>query len=136
MQTLLDAASHIAQEIERTRQHLINLEQALSGLQPLITIEATTTTLSYSATSFNQSVEDASIVTAEVPMKKASQPKSLKKAKPAVVVPAKESRAKKTPLKDAVKPKPEVATKVGGKAKPAGKPQAEASSKVKPQAAI
>ena len=29
MQTLFEAASHIAQEIERTRQHLTNLEQAL-----------------------------------------------------------------------------------------------------------
>ena len=32
-------ANHIAQEIERTRQHLINLEQALEGLKPLITFE-------------------------------------------------------------------------------------------------
>ena len=45
MQTLVEAASHIAQEIERTRQHLTNLEQALEGLKPLITFDAATTAL-------------------------------------------------------------------------------------------
>ena len=36
MQPIFEAANHIAQEIERTRQHLANLEQALEGLRPLI----------------------------------------------------------------------------------------------------
>jgi hypothetical protein len=133
MQTLLDAASHIVQEIERTRQHLINLEQALSGLQPLITIEATTTTLSYTATSFNQSVEDASIVTAEAPKKKAPQPKKAKKVKTVDEVQGKEPRVKKTSAEVAAKSKPEIAPKVGAKVKPLVKSEVDAVPKVKPK---
>jgi hypothetical protein len=37
MQILVEAANHIAQEIERTRQHLLNLKQALECLKPLTT---------------------------------------------------------------------------------------------------
>jgi hypothetical protein len=70
MQTLVEAASHIAQEIERTRQHLTNLEQALQGLRPLITIDAATTALPFTTTPPVQSVEDVSVVNVEVPGKK------------------------------------------------------------------
>lgn len=135
MQTLLEAASHIAQEIERTRQHLINLEQALSGLQPLITIEATTTTLSYTATSFNQSVEDASIVSAEVSKKKAPPSKLVKKAKSKAPMSGKEANAEKTPPRAAAKKQLEISSKLGAKVKPVGKTPVEASPKAKPQTA-
>jgi hypothetical protein len=81
MQTLFEAASHIAQEIERTRQHLTNLEQALEGLKPLITVDAATTTLTYSISSQAQTVEDLSVVNAEEPAKKKAKSKSLVKGK-------------------------------------------------------
>jgi len=81
MQTLLEAASHIAQEIERTRQHLTNLEQALEGLKPLITIEAATTTLTYSASSQAEPVEDLSVVNAETRAKKRTKTKVVPKTK-------------------------------------------------------
>ena len=81
MQTLFEAASHIAQEIERTRQHLTNLEQALEGLKPLITVDAATTTLTYSISSQAQSVEDLSVVNAEEPAKKRAKSKSSVKGK-------------------------------------------------------
>ena len=81
MQTLFEAASHIAQEIERTRQHLTNLEQALEGLKPLITVDSATTTLTYSLSSQAQPVEDLSVVNAEEPAKKKVKSKSSGKAK-------------------------------------------------------
>jgi len=62
MQTLLEAATHIVQEIEKTRQHLSNLEQALQGLRPLITMDAPTNALSYSEPVPMGTVEDASII--------------------------------------------------------------------------
>ncbi len=65
MQTLFEAANHIAQEIERTRQHLTNLELALEGLKPLITVDAATTTLTYVIASQAQPVEDLSVVSAK-----------------------------------------------------------------------
>lgn len=74
MQTLFDAANHIALEIERTRQHLMNLEQALEGLKPLITVEAATTVM-YTLASQAQPVEDLSVVNATVPTKKRSKSK-------------------------------------------------------------
>jgi len=75
MQTLFEAANHIAQEIERTRQHLTNLEQALNGLKPLITVDAATTTLTYAMPAQVQPVEDLSVVNAEVPAKKKAKSK-------------------------------------------------------------
>jgi hypothetical protein len=75
------AGGHIAQEIERTRQHLTNLEQALEGLRPLITIDAATTALPFTTTAVVQTVEDASIVNAEVPARKVVKPKRVAKAK-------------------------------------------------------
>lgn len=61
MQTVLDAASHIAQEIERTRKHLENLEQALAGLRPLITVEVASSVLTYTAPNDVQTVVDVSV---------------------------------------------------------------------------
>lgn len=76
MQTLFEAASHIAQEIERTRQHLTNLEQALDGLKPLITVDAATTTQVFTIISQAQPVEDLSVVNAQEPAKKKAKSKS------------------------------------------------------------
>jgi len=75
MQTLVEAAAHIAQEIDRTRQHLMNLEQALNGLKPLITVDAATTTLTYAMPTQAQPVEDLSVVNAEVSTKKKGKSK-------------------------------------------------------------
>jgi hypothetical protein len=65
MQTLYEAASHIAQEIERTRQHLAHLEQALEGLRPLITIDAATNALPYTKSQAVQTVSDVAILVDE-----------------------------------------------------------------------
>jgi hypothetical protein len=81
MQTLFEAANHIAQEIERTRQHLTNLEQALEGLKPLITVDAATTTLTYSMPAQAQPVEDLSVVNAETTATKKTRAKSTAKTK-------------------------------------------------------
>ena len=70
MQTLVEAASHIAQEIERTRQHLLNLEQALEGLKPLITLDAATATLTFAMPTSAQPIEDLSVINAEATFKK------------------------------------------------------------------
>jgi len=75
MQTLAEAASHIAQEIERTRQHLVNLEQALVGLKPLITVDAALTTLAFAMSSPTQPIEDLSVVNAPTPAKKKAKAK-------------------------------------------------------------
>ncbi len=87
MQTLFEAANHIAQEIERTRQHLTNLEQALEGLKPLITVDAATTTLTYSISSQAQPVEDLSVVNAEEPAKNKNKVKSKSSVKGKVEMP-------------------------------------------------
>lgn len=81
MQTLLEAANHIAQEIERTRLHLTNLEQALEGLKPLITVDAGTTISTFALSSQVQPIEDLSIVNAEVTAKKKTTNKSTVKPK-------------------------------------------------------
>jgi hypothetical protein len=81
MQTLFEAANHIAQEIERTRQHLKNLEQALEGLKPLITVDAATTTLTYAMPTQAQPVEDLSIVNAEVRAVKKTKSNAANKTK-------------------------------------------------------
>ncbi|MFZ4625037.1 MAG: hypothetical protein ACOYNF_12465 [Rhodoferax sp.] len=94
MRALVETANQIAQEIERTRQHLTNLEQALEGLKPLITIDEMTSTLPYSTMSQPESVEDLSIVNADVPTRKKAKPKpkltekvkKVKKVKPAPAV--------------------------------------------------
>jgi len=63
MQTLFEAANQISQEIERTRAHLSNLENALAGLKPLMGIDVTSPTLGYAAA---HPVEDVSFVQARV----------------------------------------------------------------------
>ena len=78
MQLLSKASSQIAQEIERTRQHLTNLEQAFDSLKPLISIDAAPAPLP-NATSPAEPVEDIAIVIAEVPAKKAVKSKSAAK---------------------------------------------------------
>ncbi len=100
MQTLFEAANHIAQEIERTRQHLINLEQALEGLKPLITVEAATTTLTYTITSQAQPVEDLSVVTAAVPAKKRAKAKLALETKAETTKPVKTKTIKAKAAKD------------------------------------
>jgi hypothetical protein len=118
MQTLVEAASHIAQEIERTRQHLTNLEQALEGLRPLITIDAATTALPFTATPQLQAVEDASLVNTEVSAGKVVKPKPVAKAKS-----KKQKSAEKT---KSAKVKPAIAVPVKIKAEA----QTKAVSKV------
>jgi len=82
MQTLVEAATHIAQEIERTRQHLSNLEQALEGLKPLITVDAATTTLTFAMPEPMQPVEDLSVVNVEAPAKRKRKSKAAVQAQP------------------------------------------------------
>ena len=100
MQTLFEAANHIAQEIERTRQHLTNLEQALEGLKPLITVEAATTTLTYTITSQAQPVEDLSVVTAAVPAKKRAKAKLAVETKAETTKPVKTKAIKAKAAKE------------------------------------
>lgn len=95
MQPLYEAASHIAQEIERTRQHLAQLELALEGLRPLITIDAATNALPYTKSQAVQTVsdvsvlldEDADLTNAKPTRKTRSKKKSQasRKSKPVVV---------------------------------------------------
>jgi len=106
MQTLFEAANHIAQEIERTRQHLMNLEQALEGLKPLITVDAATTTVTYALSSQAQPVEDLSVVNAKVKSKRKTQSKPTEEAKPegAKAAKAKVPKAKAVEAKVAAEP--------------------------------
>nr|WP_319563723.1 hypothetical protein [uncultured Rhodoferax sp.] len=103
MQTLFEAASHIAQEIERTRLYLTNLEQALEGLKPLITADAATTTLTFSISSLAQPVEDLSVVNAEVPAKKTAKSKLTVKAKAEKPKATKEKVVMSEPVAEPVK---------------------------------
>lgn len=82
MQTLVEAATHIAQEIERTRQHLSNLEQALEGLKPLITVEVATATLTFAMPEPTQTVEDLSVVNADTSVKRKRKAKAAVEASP------------------------------------------------------
>lgn len=89
MQTLLEAASHIAQEIERTRQRLANLEQALEGLKPLISFESFATVLPFVKSSPNQAVEDVFIVMPVEPDVNAVQARPIVKTKSPKIKPKK-----------------------------------------------
>jgi len=106
MQTLFEAANHIAQEIERTRQHLLNLEQALEGLKPLITVDAATTTVTYTLASQAQPVEDLSVVNATVKTKRKTKSKPSEEAKPeeAKTAKTKVPKAKSVEAKVAAEP--------------------------------
>lgn len=114
MQTLYDAASHIAQEIERTRQHLANLELALEGLRPLITIDAATSALPYTKVQDVQTVSDVSILMDEDAELEAAKP--ARKAKVA-------RKAKNTTRKVAVSTRPAKTGKPGKAAKSAAIPK-------------
>jgi hypothetical protein len=73
---------------------LTNLEQALDGLKPLITVDAATTTLTYTLSSQAQPVEDLSVVNA-APAKRRGRAKLAAKPK-AEKIKAIKPRAKKT----------------------------------------
>jgi hypothetical protein len=81
MQSVLEAAAHIALEIEKTRQRLTDLEQALQGLRPLITLEAPSDALSYSEPIPMGTVEDVSMVVPSSKKKGSVKAKTKPKAK-------------------------------------------------------
>jgi len=62
MQTLYEAASHIALEIERTKQHLHVLEQALEGLRPLVNRAAPAQALPYAKQAGAAAVQDVAVL--------------------------------------------------------------------------
>jgi hypothetical protein len=74
MKTLFEAANQISQEIERTRAHLANLENALAGLKPLMGIDLASPTLGYAPV---QGVQDVSFVQARVINAETVNPKRL-----------------------------------------------------------
>lgn len=135
MQTLIEAASQISQEIERTRQRLANLEQALEGLRPLISFESSASVLPFVKSSPIQTVEDVFVVMQVEPEVAAAQPKTTAKAK------SPKAKPKKNVKSVAVAPKqiePEktknprkALVKTGPKAKPP-KIGASAKGEVKP----
>ena len=135
MQTLLEAASHIAQEIERTRQRLANLEQALEGLRPLISFESSATVLPFVKSSPIQTVEDVFVVmpverdvaavqpntTAKAKSSKVRAKKKVKSvaASPKTIEPVKAKATRKTPVKTGPKAKPpEIGTSAKFEAEP------------------
>lgn len=77
MQTLFEAANHISQEIERTRAHLANLENALAGLKPLMGVDMASTALGYASP---QAVQDVSFVQARVINAETVNPKRTEKS--------------------------------------------------------
>jgi hypothetical protein len=107
MQALFEAASHIAQEIDSTRRHLVKLEQALEGLKPLITVEAAATTLTYTIAAQSQPVEDLTVVNADAPARKGAKSKLTAKLKAEATKPVK-TRTRKTKVVEveAVAPEP------------------------------
>lgn len=111
MQTLLEAASHIVQEIERTRQRLANLEQALEGLKPLISFETSATVLPFVKSSPVQAVEDVFIVMPVGPDVAAVQPKRTAKAKSSKAKPPKIGASAKVEVKPTKSAKPAKPTK-------------------------
>jgi hypothetical protein len=77
MQTLFEAANQISQEIERTRAHLANLENALAGLKPLMGIDVASPALGYAVA---QPVQDVSFVHARVINAETVHPKRAQKS--------------------------------------------------------
>ncbi|PIQ51607.1 MAG: hypothetical protein COW02_13785 [Comamonadaceae bacterium CG12_big_fil_rev_8_21_14_0_65_59_15] len=107
MQTLLEAASHIAQEIERTRQRLTNLEQALDGLKPLISFESSATALPpFVKSSPSQAVDDVFIVMPVESDVAVVQPKTTIKAKSSKAKPPKIAVSAKVEVKPTRSAKP------------------------------
>jgi hypothetical protein len=80
MKAVLEAANHIVQEIERTREHLENLEQALAGLRPLISVEVAPNVLTYSVSDDVQTVVDISINKPARKVKASAKSKATSKA--------------------------------------------------------
>jgi hypothetical protein len=76
MQTLFEAANQISQEIERTRAHLANLENALAALKPLMGIDLASPALGYAVA---QPVQDVSFVHARVINAETVNPKRAEK---------------------------------------------------------
>jgi hypothetical protein len=105
---------------------LTNLEQALQGLRPLITIDAATTALPFTATPVVQAVEDASIVDAEGSAGRVAKPKRLAKVKSVKPKSVRKPKSAKTKPALAVP----VAAKVESEAKVASKPGNAKKSKV------
>jgi hypothetical protein len=81
MQTLYEAAQTISQEIERTREHLAKLEQALQGLRPLIVVEDSVTHLPYDEAPQIETIEDIAVIIAPSTAAPASRAKGKRKAK-------------------------------------------------------
>lgn len=105
MQTIMDAASHIAEEIERTRLHLANLEQALEGLKPLMTIDVSSTTLFFSQVGEAQPVEDAFIVNVAKPKSRVDKPLKPQKVQAEKAATTASSKVDEIKPKDSPKPK-------------------------------
>jgi hypothetical protein len=94
MKSIFDAANALTQEIERTRQHLAHLENALAGLKPLMGIDASATMLSLGGKQLAQSVDDASplvarVINAETVKVKTSVKKARSRKENEIVEPAK-----------------------------------------------
>ena len=94
MKSIFDAANALTQEIERTRQHLAHLENALTGLKPLMGIDASATMFSLGSTQIAQSVDDASplvarVINAETVKVKTSVKKVRAQRKKEIIEPAK-----------------------------------------------
>lgn len=97
MKSIFDAANALTQEIDRTRQHLVYLEQALAGLKPLMGGGDSVNMLPFSGGSFVQSVEDVApllgkVINAETikvkPSSKNKQAQKSEKAQEPSQVPA------------------------------------------------
>jgi hypothetical protein len=94
MKSIFDAANALTQEIERTRQHLAHLENALTGLKPLMGIDASATMLSLGGKQIAQSVDDASplvarVINAETVKVKTSVKKARSQKEKEIIEPAK-----------------------------------------------
>jgi hypothetical protein len=94
MQTLFEAANQISQEIERTRAHLVNLENALAGLKPLMGIDVASPALGYATA---QAVQDISFVQAHVINAETVKPKRAERSEKTLKV----TNPKRLPATDA-----------------------------------
>ena len=66
MKSIFDAANALTHEIDRTRQHLAQLEHALAGLKPLMGEDAPAKMLPFSSTQLAQSAAVSSPLVARV----------------------------------------------------------------------
>jgi hypothetical protein len=93
MKSIFDAANSLSLEIERTRQHLAQLEQALAGLKPLLARADSTKLLPLNIGNFNKSAIDvaplkAHVINAETVSVKPSTKKKRLKAEVEIKAPA------------------------------------------------